>query len=390
MAVDPPPFVLRAVPLRDVSARFQESLVNALPTELVLETSNNWGHQAEVPSIQGVKLIHVMRNHGDWEKARVVTRKLPKHLWVAVSDLQALDDNRVAFTVHLVTPATVELDRQTWQNGIQIYSGHVRARFQLTGAVTMEATLTPSPALPTDSRATDAEAREQSSSPAQPSVFGELLSKTPAAKEEAKKTRSASLRVTRATFTCQDFVAENFNGLGGDLARLAGTPRKFQSWQPAMLREFQKPVLSALQTASAASELCASLSLMVAQVLATRHEDALSRPAARRGAVARCRGARRSWQRCRRRQSPCWAVWQSRFPCGWTLPTCRRLPPRPLTSAPRQTSAGALTPTPSTMNPPGTLAIRAAPRTRSRHTKNQTAASAHGTSCFANHASTRR
>ena len=85
----------------------------SLPPELVFECSHNWGHQAEIPSIQGVKPIHVMRNHGDWEKTQVVTRKLAKHLAVRIGELYSPADNRVVFTIHVTTPATVELRSQT-------------------------------------------------------------------------------------------------------------------------------------------------------------------------------------------------------------------------------------------------------------------------------------
>src|SRR5947209_20360695 len=64
---------LPAVPVQEHAARLKDSFVKALPEELKFETANNWGQQAQVPWIHGVRLVHAMRNHGDWEKARVVS-----------------------------------------------------------------------------------------------------------------------------------------------------------------------------------------------------------------------------------------------------------------------------------------------------------------------------
>jgi hypothetical protein len=229
-ADEPLPPVALPVPVRELSAQLRESLVTALPNALAFETSNNWGHQAHVPSLQGVKPIHVLRNHGHWEKARVVTWPLPWELSVRVVDVSAPDDNRVAFTVCLATPATVELDKQIWQNGIEIYSGHVRARFQLTANVTAD----------------------------------------PVARDAAAPQRDLRFQVAHATFVCDRFVTENVNGVGGDLARLIGAQRKFKAWQPPILRDFQEAVLGAVQAASATDEVRARLSQIVVQALAMR------------------------------------------------------------------------------------------------------------------------
>ncbi len=239
---EPPPLsdgsqtavALPAVPVRQLSAQLKESLLKALPSTLAFETSNNWGHQAQVPSLQGLKPIHVMRNHGNWEKARVTTWQLPWELSVRVADLCAPNDNRVAFTVYLATPATVELDKQIWQNGLEVYSGHVRARFQLTAAVTIEATA------------------------------------APLAKDAAAPNREVRFQVAHATFACNRFVTENVNGVGGDLARLTGSKCKFKAWQPSILHDFQESVLGAVQTASATNAVRVRLSELVVQSLAMR------------------------------------------------------------------------------------------------------------------------
>jgi hypothetical protein len=226
--------VLSMVPVDDVASQFKESLLKGWPETLEFTVDRNWGHQAHVPSLQGLKPVDVLRNHGNWERARVASWKLPEYLSLHVSDVQSPEENRVAFTVSLLTPATVDLDWQIWQNGLEIFADHVRARLRLTAVVRIEAMVTP------------------------------LATDTPVPH------RDISLLVTRATFGCTDFVTENVNGLGGDFARISGTLRPFTAWQPPILRKFQEAVLTAVQTASSTSEVRPSLTQLVARSLATR------------------------------------------------------------------------------------------------------------------------
>lgn len=185
-AQDAPPVALPMVPVQEVSAQFRGSLLKALPDALVFDTGKNWGHQAHVPSLQCIKPIQVWRNHGDWEQLHVATWQLSRYLSLHVDDVVAPDDNCVAFTVHMTLPATVELDQQIWQSGIRLYSGRVRARSSLMAAVTIQATA------------------------------------VPVGKQASRPQREVRFQVARATFTCDHFITENINGLGGDFARLAG------------------------------------------------------------------------------------------------------------------------------------------------------------------------
>jgi hypothetical protein len=243
--VDPPevlakpaPGVIAILPAKlgdELADRLKEALVRSLPPELVLESRHNWGHQAEVPSIQGVKLIHVLRNHGDWEMARVVTRKLAKHLTVHIGELYSPAENRAVFTIHVTTPATVDLRSQTWQNGIQVFTSSVRAHFHLEADLTVEAALTP----------------------------------------------AAILDLKGAAFSSRGFVAENVNGLGGDFARYSSglAQRSFKPWQPTILAEFQKSIIAALQSAGETAELRAGLDKMMRQSMAARVQQLEARTA---------------------------------------------------------------------------------------------------------------
>jgi len=226
---------LPTLPLDDLSARLRETVLKTLPKKMVFETSDNWGHQAQIPSIQGVRLIHVMRNHGAWEKAVVVARDLPAHLRLHIGELYSAADDRIIFTVHLTTPAHVELQKEIWQNGVQVFAGKVRARFQLSADIAMEAI------------------RDEAVAAEAPQRLG-------------------SMRITHATYSCKKFVAENVNGLGGDLGRIGGgaLERNFKPWQPVVLGEFQKSIAASIQTAAADRDMRADLSTLLLQTAVAR------------------------------------------------------------------------------------------------------------------------
>jgi hypothetical protein len=222
------PVYLPAVSVKEAAGQMRSALAVTLPAEFDFRCENNWGHQAQIPSIQGVRFIQVMRNHGDWERARVVVRETPKRVNLRIGDLMSPEENRVAFTVYVNLPAVVELEKQTWQNGIQVYGGHVRARFQLSAAIRMEATLT------------------------------------------GKDVRN--MQVVRATFTAGDFLVENINGLGGDLGRLvgAGAERRFKPWQPLILAQFQTAVLDSLASASENAAVRGAMSQLLMNSMVAR------------------------------------------------------------------------------------------------------------------------
>ena len=135
------PISLPGVQLDELSVLLKEKLLDSLPAELVFESNNNWGHQAKVPSVQGVKLTHAMRNQGDWEKATVIAKDVPRRLSLRLNDLYFAEQNRIAFTMHLTIPAKVELRKQIWLDGVEVYTSHVRAHFQLSADLTMEAVM---------------------------------------------------------------------------------------------------------------------------------------------------------------------------------------------------------------------------------------------------------
>ncbi len=230
------PVSLPGVRLDELSALLKEKLLDSLPAELVFESNNNWGHQSKVPSVQGVKLTHAMRNQGDWEKATVIAKDVPRRLSLRLNDLYFAEENRIAFTMRLTIPAKVELRKQIWLDGVEVYTSHVRARFQLSADLTMEAVM------------------------------------EPAGKERSSADGVASFQLSRATCSCNRFVAENINGLGGDFARLfdGSVKHSFKPWQPSALREFQNRVADAVQIAGDTGEVRAGLNKVLLESTAAR------------------------------------------------------------------------------------------------------------------------
>jgi hypothetical protein len=66
------------------------------------------------------------------EQARVVAEIVPHRLELCVGELCCRVSDRMLFTARLKLPADVNLRKEIWQNGLKVYSGHVRARFQLS------------------------------------------------------------------------------------------------------------------------------------------------------------------------------------------------------------------------------------------------------------------
>jgi hypothetical protein len=229
-------FALPAIPVHELSASLREAALESLPSELVFETNRNWDHQARTPSLQGARLIEVLRKQGTWEKAHVVARDLPHDLQFRLGEVTSVADNRVAFTIHMTMPANVELRKQIWQSGVEVYAAKMRARFQLSADVTVEA------------------------------VLNEAASGEPAAQSVA------AFQIIRATYSCKKFVAENINGVGGDFARLSGGAmvHTFKPWQPVILSEFQKAIASSIEEAGASREARAGMSKLLLQAAAAR------------------------------------------------------------------------------------------------------------------------
>jgi hypothetical protein len=135
----------------------------------------------------------------------------------------SMSEDRMTFHVRLVLPANVELHQQVWQNGVPVFAEHIRSRLRLSARFEMEAEMQPGG-------------------------------------------KTVSARLLRGTCYCDHFVAENVNGLGGDLARLldSGSGRLFKPWQLPVLNDFQTHLTKIIATTDSSAELRSCLSNLLA------------------------------------------------------------------------------------------------------------------------------
>lgn len=188
-----------------LAAGLKPLLVAALPPVLY-EKSTNWGHQELAPAglrarRNGVR--EVLKNDGKWRRLRVTTQELPRTLTLRVSDFQAVDAERQTFKVSLAFQAGVEYEHQTWDLGLRLWSGSVRARLQLKVALDCENLIRV----------------ETGKGPLPDIVF--------------------RLRVTKAAVGYDNLVVEHINGIGGSAARLTGEALRssLKRWKPALERD---------------------------------------------------------------------------------------------------------------------------------------------------------
>jgi hypothetical protein len=218
-STEPHAEVLRKVVLRN------------LPANLAFEYSQNWGHQAQVPSIQGIKPIHVLRNHGSWHRMKVVAQNLPHALRLRLEDLQFPAQDRMTARLAMTIPAIVEFEQQTWQNGVEVYSSRGRARMQLLANFILEG-------------------------------------------ESQGSEQKYVVKMGRPRCISDEFVAENINGMGGDLARLAGNKLKseFRRWQATLEQDVLKKTRAAVAQAVDATETRLCLAGLNREMYAQRLE----------------------------------------------------------------------------------------------------------------------
>jgi hypothetical protein len=189
--------VLQYMPRKSLEAMLKKGLLNQLPTNLVFEYSENWGHQASLTSIQGVKLIEVKRNHGSWHRMKAICQDPARSMDVYVRHQKLIGSDRLAFLLHVFMPATVELEEQTWQNGIEVFSRRGRARIDLHAEFQLESKI-------------------EWDAPDRPRIAD-----------------GRAIKLVNSKSYSENFVPENIRGVGGDFARIAGgnLANDFSRWQ---------------------------------------------------------------------------------------------------------------------------------------------------------------
>lgn len=218
-----------------LSGLIKDRLANSLPADLVLQKEFDWGHTAQIPSIQGLTPIYVTRNHGNWQKAKVVVHDVPHRIQANVGSLLSTAENRMSFTIHVTMPARLDLQQQIWQNGVQVFAEHIHSRLQLAAHLQMEVEIEP-------------------------------------AKVGATPETGVRLRLVRGTYACENFVAENVGGLGGELARWLdnGAGRSFKAWQPAVLNDLQKQIANGITSPGKEDEMSTCLANLLLEANAAR------------------------------------------------------------------------------------------------------------------------
>jgi hypothetical protein len=136
-------------PAAALAANLRGLLVEALPTPLYEDTSH-WGQQKLVPGRtrwrgKGLhvrpEVEQVLKNDGRWWRVRVTASRPASTLALDIRDVQRPEPGHMLFTALLAADADLELERQTWRQGVRFYSGSTRARLRVKLTLRCEAVM---------------------------------------------------------------------------------------------------------------------------------------------------------------------------------------------------------------------------------------------------------
>ena len=211
--------------LKALADALRPVLAKSLPPVLY-EKSTNWGHQEMAPNglrWHGLRaeIVKTPKNDGKWRKIRVTAQDLPRTLVLNLSDLKSAGADRQTFKTFLAFQAGVEYEQQTWDLGVRLHSGSVRARVQFKAALDCENVLRIEP---TKGLIPDV-------------VF--------------------RLRVTQADVSYDNLVVEHVAGVGGSAARLIGEAARgaLKACKPSLERGLLARVNAAIVKAADTREL---------------------------------------------------------------------------------------------------------------------------------------
>ena len=97
-----------------LAAQIRSLILQFLPNPL-LNDEKKWNLQKKGP---GGKL----RNDGRWVKVRITPRTFDQTLKLTITDM-VKEKTRKTFRINIGFDAQVDLERQTWNSGIRLYSG---------------------------------------------------------------------------------------------------------------------------------------------------------------------------------------------------------------------------------------------------------------------------
>jgi len=215
--------------LNSFSSVLKDVLLQKLPASPVFEQYRNWGHQATVPTLQGVRIVNKPRNHGNWQHIRATCPDLRKALDLRLHDLQVLHGEKVTFKMHLALPTTVEFQQQTWQNGVLVFNGKGRARLRIIADLNLES-----------------EIKLDDKGGLLPDVV-------------------IRFKVADARVAYDNLVVEHLGPVGGDAARIIGDAlhRAVQRWKPSLERDVQEKARAAILKAGDSREVHLSLAKLI-------------------------------------------------------------------------------------------------------------------------------
>ncbi len=193
--------------LDQIAGLFKPIIRKSVPGVLY-EKKDNWDHQAMVPvglKWRGLKaeVQKSPRNHGDWKKLLITAQDVERTLDLRISNLRNIDADRQSFRTFVTFQMGVQYEHQTWQNGVRVWNGYVRARAQVKCEMNCESTIK--------------------------AEFGKDL----------LPDFSVRIRVTDARVGYDNLVLENINGVGGSAAKITGDAvrKAVNQWWPSIERD---------------------------------------------------------------------------------------------------------------------------------------------------------
>jgi hypothetical protein len=219
-------------PAAALAGTLRDLLLASLPSPLYEDTSH-WGTQKWVAGRtrwrgKGAdihpEVEQVLKNDGRWWKIRLTSSRPAQTLALDVRDVQRPEPGRMLFTALLATDADVELERQTWKQGVRFYSGSTRARLRVRLALRCEAVT-----------------RVEGGKLLPEAVF--------------------RLRVLQAEVGYDHFVVEHIAGVGGDAAKVLGEGlhATLQRLRPSLERRLLEKANAAIVKAGDTKEVRVSL-----------------------------------------------------------------------------------------------------------------------------------
>jgi hypothetical protein len=218
--------------LKQFSAALRDLLISNLPDPLY-EASPGWGKTANVAS--GIhwhgkglnakpEIAYTRRNSGAWRKVRL-TLLNPADLVFELRDVRQPGPGTTTFRAQVGFDARMDFEQQTWESGLKLHDGSVRARFHVN--MTLDCELT---------------SRLESKGGLLPDMVFRL-------------------RVVKSKLGYDHLVVEHIAGVGGDAAKQLGKTAHecLQQWHPSVERKLLEKAEAAIVKAGDTKEVRLSL-----------------------------------------------------------------------------------------------------------------------------------